>query len=142
MMKSQIAADAARNMGVPVVDIPIARKEMPQIRSADLPAFAEWAEARGVNVSNKWIRASVLQFKQAVDAEHARAMPDAVLEKPIVVSCDMVVLDGNHRAAANAALGNMANVVIVGLPFAGAVDLMFEFPGVMDLAQSVAVRGR
>lgn len=140
--KSQIVMDAAARLGVPVADFSVARSEMPQIRSADLPAFVDYAESRGVGVSRKSVLAKYLRFKQPVDAAHARAMPAEVLAKPVLVSSDLIVLDGNHRAAANAVLDNRQDVYIVHLPFCDAVDFVFDFPGVMDLKQSVAVRGR
>lgn len=118
----------------------IPRTAMPQILSKDLPNFYAYAESKGVRVTSERVKAKYLQFRQAVDKDHAAAIPKAALDKPILISSDNYVLDGNHRAAANAALGRMANVRRVPKPFREAIDFMFTYPGVLNLEQAQEAR--
>lgn len=118
----------------------IPRSAMPQIRNDDLPAFYNFARNQGVDVTTEEVKASSLKFRQVVDPAHAKAMPAAILARPILVSQDNYVLDGNHRAAANAALGNKVTINRVGRPFKEAISVMFAFPGVLNLEQAEEAR--
>lgn len=118
----------------------IPRTAMPQIRDNDLPGFFAFARAQHVEVTTEEVKASSLKFRQGIDPAHAKAMPAAILARSILVSQDNYVLDGNHRAAANAALGNKVTINRVGKPFRESIDLMFAYPGVLNLEQAQEAR--
>lgn len=118
----------------------VPRTAMPQILSSDLPDFYEYAREKGVRITMQKVRAAALKFRQAIDREHAEQMPKAALVKRILISKDNFVLDGNHRAAANAALGRRANVARINLNFKEAIDFMFTYPKVKNLEAAQEAR--
>lgn len=75
----------------------IPRSNMPQVDEADLAHLIARAYARGLHPEFVVVEASVLRSRQAVNRQRVAGMPDRLLRKPILISSDGYILDGNHR---------------------------------------------
>jgi hypothetical protein len=107
----------------------VPRRLMPQIDEADLTALAEWLAWRGVKMTDTVVRAEQLQFRQKVDFNKVKTMPPAVYAKPVLISNDYAVLDGNHRSWAHKLKGDPESAMMIDLPFAEAIGALFSFCG-------------
>jgi hypothetical protein len=108
---------------------------MPQIDEASMTALVEWLAWKSVPVADVERSADQLRFRQHVDFNRVRTMPQEVFDKPIWVSEDGSVLDGNHRAWAHKLANKPAHCLQVQLPFNQAVAALFSFAGTYDYAQ-------
>lgn len=107
----------------------IARGIMPQVDESDLPELIRFLKGRGVKVETTCLNPRIVRGKQKVDRTKVRAMPAALLSKPILVSSDLLVIDGNHRWMAGVWRKAAAmNAYFVSLPFKEALEAIFEFP--------------
>lgn len=75
----------------------VARTAMPQIDELYYPDMLVWLGNRGVTFSAGYIAPERCRSHQLVDEARAQAMPMAFLVKPVLISQDLCVLDGNHR---------------------------------------------
>jgi hypothetical protein len=114
----------------------VPRPVMPQIDGHDEPKFLVFAAERGITTTVKQIGPGLCMSRQHVDMDRVRAMPEHIQKKPVIVSNDMVILDGNHRWTRHLIDGTQMTAYIVDLPFETAVDLMFAFPKTYDLADA------
>lgn len=76
----------------------IKRDEMPQIDWADYPELFAFLNDNGVTVSYKHIPAKSLQPVQCRDEIRPTRNP-AQYHKPLLISLDLDILNGNHRWA-------------------------------------------
>jgi hypothetical protein len=106
----------------------VPRSVMPQIDEADLPALCEWASSRGVGVATVTLTADQLHFHQRVNLHRVATMPQAIYDKPLLISRDGYVLDGNHRAVAHKQRGEPARCIQLDASFLCAMRLLFSFP--------------
>lgn len=107
----------------------VPREIMPQIDEVHLPALVKFALDRDVSVAFQAVDAHALRAHQRINLTHALSMPPEVLFKPLLVSSDGYVLDGNHRWWAHVHTDlAVAPTIRIGLPFEAAVGLLFEFP--------------
>jgi len=110
----------------------IPRPAMPQIADQDLPALLSMLRRDGVPVSRESDPVANLRERQRVHYDLARTMPARLMRKPVLVSSDGVVLDGNHRTLAHKLNGTPVPVERLGLPFRKAIAELFRFPRVTD----------
>lgn len=122
---------------VPPGSLNIPRRNMPQIRGEDYKQFEKWARSIGLSLIPKKMEVKKLKLAQSKInikkvKELLRSGSDK-LDKPILVSKDGYVLDGNHRylASVNTPGREIVNVVVVGAPIRKALSLLREFPRVM-----------
>lgn len=108
----------------------VPRPVMPQVDEAAYPDLFRFATAQGVVVRFVRRDAKALQLHQRIDWAHVHALDPATLAKPILVSADGFVLDGNHRAAAHRLAGAPIECIELQLEFEAAVAFLFRFPGV------------
>lgn len=106
----------------------VPRSVMPQIDEADLPALCEWVESCGVRVTEVTRSPDQLRFHQRVNLHRVATMPQVVYDKPLLVSRDGYVLDGNHRAVAHKQRNEPARCIELDATFLGAMRLLFSFP--------------
>lgn len=118
----------------------VPRPEMPQIDESDLERFIDFALLQGVGITHAKRCPTTLRAHQRIDLDHALNMPPEVAAKPVVVSADGYVLDGNHRWFFHARQGTDLNVIEVDLPFEEAIRLMFAYPATYVLTPSTPVR--
>lgn len=116
----------------------VPRRFMPQIDEADETALTEWLAWKGVQVEPVTLDPDALHFAQHVDFDRVRSMPADCYAKPIWVSSDGWVLDGNHRATAHKLKGQPVDALRIDLPFERAVAALFSFAGAYDYAQHQA----
>jgi hypothetical protein len=113
----------------------VPRRFMPQVDEADMSALVEWLSWNKIEISEATRTADQLSFRQHVNFDRVRSMPDDVFNKPIFISNDGVVLDGNHRAWAHKLANKPAQCLVIDLPFAQAIKALFSFAGTYDYAQ-------
>ena len=106
----------------------VPRSVMPQIDEADLPALISFVTEHGVRVTEVTRSPDQLHFHQRVNLHRVATMPQAVYDKPLLISRDGYVLDGNHRAVAHKQRGEPASAIQLDATFLGAMRLLFSFP--------------
>lgn len=117
----------------------IARGVMPQIDAADLLALRDFLEDAGVTVEDVVLEPRAIRGRQKVDRAKVRGIPDAALDKPLLVSREPLILDGNHRWLA-AVYRKRASVDAwrLVLPFNEALQAIFKFPRTYYYADGAA----
>jgi hypothetical protein len=106
----------------------IPRPVMPQVDEADQADLIAFIRERGIEVTEETVPPEDLHFHQRVDMKKVHAMAQDVLDKPLLVSLDMYVLDGNHRAAGHKQVGTPANCIVIGAKFEDAMAVIYAFP--------------
>lgn len=118
----------------------IPRKEMPQVDEANLPELVAKAWEYGHQPAFDVVDAHTLHAHQRVNHERALSMTEMVKLKPILVSRDGFVLDGNHRAFAHKHDNTPANVIRLGMDFDAALDWLFTLPFTYKLTTTTPER--
>jgi hypothetical protein len=110
----------------------IARGYMPQVDAADIPALLDFLQSRGVSYEVTRVYAPTLRARQRVIVSKVRGIVRStepeLFNKPVLVGADLIVLDGNHRAAAARIKRTLIAAVIFDRSFRAMVELIFEFP--------------
>ena len=111
----------------------IPRGDMPQIKSILVMEFLRELTDNGITCEEVMIPAVQLSPSQAELHEENIASLIAAnngsLDKPLLVSEDMYVLDGHHRWAANQRLGRDQACRLIKLPAKECLVRMAEFAG-------------
>jgi len=117
----------------------VPRPLMPQVDEEDLDSLITFAFFKGVSIFPAERSPSALFFHQRVDSHKVKDMVEAVYLKPILVSRDGFVLDGNHRATAHKQRDEDAECLLVDTDFEEAMQILFAFPKtyVLDATQTV-----
>jgi DNA topoisomerase IB len=113
----------------------IKRKDMPQIRGADMPEFVAWAEQKGVAVTSEMEVVSNLKPAQSeYNQKQVEQMNERALSIPITISRDGYVLDGTNRYVRLLEDNpkQAVNVRRIDLPAREALALMHKFPKVFS----------
>lgn len=110
----------------------IPRPVMPQVDWDDITALCEFAVSRSCEVKDGIADPNEVKFHQHVDMDKIVNMPLDLLEKPILISQDMFVLDGNHRAEKHKLLGTAIPYIMLRKPFEDALALLYAFPGTYE----------
>jgi len=112
----------------------IDRKDMPQIKSADLQDFFKFLKGKKVSTVRKTIDPSKLKATQGQfdKGKVQKALDDLIdgnlPDKPIVVSKDGYVIDGHHRWLAFVNAGKNMDVFEVNVNAKEIISLMNEYP--------------
>lgn len=107
----------------------VPRPFMPQIDESDFESLLRHAESRGVAYQLQTIAPPhVVRFHQRVDHDRARGMPDSVYRKPILVSSEPYVLDGNHRLWEHIDRREPVQAYRFALDWDSALRFLFSFP--------------
>jgi hypothetical protein len=108
----------------------IPRKAMPQIDESDFTALFEWLAFWGITVETVTVPAKELRFRQRISWRLIRrVMPLELYAKPILISSDSWILDGNHRAAAHKLNGDSIKAIRLSCSFWRAIPILFSFAG-------------
>jgi hypothetical protein len=118
----------------------IPRDEMPQIDAITYPDLFSWLLQRKVRYSVQRLDPNALHFRQHTGSEIVANMSQEVADKPILVSADGYVLDGNHRATWHKLNGSQAMAIQIELPFVNALLALFVFPKSYRLSSSDCIR--
>lgn len=106
----------------------VPRPVMPQIEEEDYADFLAFAMSRGVHVRRTKVSPCLLHPHQRLDKFHAASLPPEVQAKPIFVSIDNYILDGNHRWMMHMKFHMEVEIIQLSQPFEEAIALMFSFP--------------
>lgn len=109
----------------------IARKDMPQIRSANVPEFLKWLKTEhGIGTRNEKIPADKLKpIQREVNMDKVRALPTGhSSDKPMIVSKDNYILDGHHRWMQAVMAGEQLSIIRVNVGMLELLKLSKEFP--------------
>lgn len=106
----------------------VPRPVMPQLDEADYPEFFDFVTAQGWSYRLTTLDPKELHFHQRVAWDKVIHMSPEQLAKPILVSQDGFILDGNHRGEAHIRNHTAAPAVVINLDFEAAIKLMFSFP--------------
>jgi hypothetical protein len=106
----------------------IPRREMPQVDEKDLPELVVASWQSGHHPSFEVVNPLDLHAHQRVNRTRALGMPENVKRKPVLVSLDNYVLDGNHRWYAHRMEETPMNVIRIGLSFEDALPWLFKQP--------------
>lgn len=110
----------------PLID----RSLMPQVDDKLYPdLFVFLGNNYGIIFTAGWIDANKLRLHQEVDPEKAKAIPDSILTKPILIAQDGFVLDGDHRAYRHDLDGTKAPFIRLEADFDRALKAVLDFPG-------------
>lgn len=107
----------------------IPRPDMPQIGPGQLPDLLRFIRAQGVAVHRETDKPNELTRRQRVLFD-PRLFDRRDLRRPVLVSNDGVILDGNHRDEAHRLNGTIVPVERIDLPFRKAAQLLLKYPGV------------
>lgn len=110
----------------------VPRPVMPQIHYSDYPALAEFATFRGCRVHDGTADPMTLEFHQRVTWPDGKVVPMDQLNKPVLVSNDRYVLDGNHRLMRHRQLKKKIKFIMLDRPFEDAIALLMAFPGTYE----------
>lgn len=118
----------------------IPRKEMPQVDEVNLPELVALAFQSGHRPEFAVVEPHTLHAHQKVNHARALGMPETIKRKPVLVSADGFVLDGNHRWFAHKHDGSPLNIIRVGLSFDDALPWLFSLPFTYTLTPATPER--
>jgi hypothetical protein len=75
----------------------VSRADMPQINERDIPALLAYLGTLSVTFSAGVIDPLKVRAHQAIDVDKAMAIPPKILTKPVLMSQEPVIIDGDHR---------------------------------------------
>lgn len=120
----------------------VPRPAMPQIDERDYARLI--ADAYNHPAAEVWLETidpRKLRAHQRVDHARAQGMDDAIRAKPVIVSADNYVLDGNHRWWAHVHAGSKAMAVIrLGFDFDAGLHWLLGRPYVYTLTPDTPER--
>lgn len=108
----------------------VPRPIMPQVDEADMPALIEFLKAKGIVIREDEFDPHACKTEQRVDLAKVKGLTadNPIMLKPILVSMEPTVLDGNHRLAAHKIFGTKVKAIVLELAFEAAIAAIFEFP--------------
>lgn len=107
----------------------VPRQDMPQVDEGDYVQLLSFLARSGANTEVMIAEPADLLFHQHVIEERIPARDDcAQMNKPLLISKEGYVLDGNHRAAAHKRYGSRPVVIVIHRDFTSAMKLLFSFP--------------
>lgn len=119
----------------------VPRSQMPQIDEKDLPTLIASTITSGKGVNMDVVNVSLLKAHQRIDHTKAKEMIEKVKLKPILVSADDYVLDGNHRWWAHVHEGDkFINVIRIEMNFDEAIPYLLEQPFTYEITPLTPVR--
>lgn len=123
-----IALDGKYRRGGEFEPFYVPRRDMPQIDEGDLLALITHLTRKKVHVVSELVDPNRLFFHQHVDETRIPPLGSPDLDKPLLVSSEGYVLDGNHRATAHKRYGTRPVVLRLHADFTDSMKLLFSFP--------------
>lgn len=106
----------------------VPRQNMPQVDEGDLlPLLCHLAKSH-VQVITELVAPNELLFHQHVFEDRIPAPDSPDMHKPLLVSLEGYVLDGNHRAAAHKRYGTRPVIFRLTTDFKDSLRAIFSFP--------------
>ena len=118
---------------VPSGSFGVPRSAMPQVDQQHLQGFLRWLEAQGVKIQRKQVRADDIKLYQNEFNKNKvlSLIKDGPNRKghPLILSSDLYVLDGSHRAIAgmNSNAYMKMDAIVLDKPAMMALNLMRTF---------------
>ena len=106
----------------------IDQANMPQIHEHSYADMFVFLGAKGLTFEAGYIDSSLLKLHQEVDVAVAMALPPEKLVKPILISKDNFVLDGDHRGYRHFVDKTQAPFIRINALFYEALGLLLAFP--------------
>lgn len=117
----------------------VPRDHMPQVDEVNYPDLV--ADARPVGVAFDTVSPRTLKAHQRVDHAKAKAMDERVRIKPLIVSSDGYIVDGNHRWWASVhGRHEWVNVIRLAMRFDEAIAWLLTFPYVYTITPTTPER--
>lgn len=119
----------------------VPRDHMPQVDECYQPRFVSDSLLVGTGTTFEVCDVRQLRAHQRIDHDRAIAMSPKTKLKPIIVSSDGYVIDGNHRWWAHVHGGDMLiNVIRLDLPFDAAIKWTLARPYVYEITPTTPER--
>lgn len=106
----------------------VPRSAMPQVDEKDMAQLLGHLLTKGISFKGAVIDPLDIHSHQQVDYNRLATMPDAAMQKPILVAADMRVIDGNHRRMAHVIKGTACPCIVIDEGFEEAISAIFECP--------------
>lgn len=106
----------------------IPRPDMPQIDYDDYGDLFSYLKKHQDQISVGVRPPKELRAHQRIIRAIAENMDEIDCSKPVLVSSDDYILDGNHRWFAHVLRGTMVPTIVVNLPFEQALNCLCHFP--------------
>lgn len=108
----------------------IERSYMPQISGDKFKEFSEYIKSQGIAVASKALDTDKLNFAQCTFNKDKILNLDTAKTKPVLVSNDGYILDGNHRVLSNLLTNKQkTECVIYHKPFDELLPILKSFHG-------------
>lgn len=122
-----VGVDGVERKGGRFLPFYIPRELMPQVYDEDIEPFVAYAERALVELEFRVIDPIEVRPHQRVDLGRAHTIPDAVLDKPCLISSDNYIVDGHHRWAECLHKGKSLHTIRIGLDFEAAIHFVFDY---------------
>lgn len=107
----------------------IKRTEMPQIKLDDYGLFTQYCIDQGITVRRGFIHPAMVRSVQCFGPWRKHRVTRETLQKPLIVSGDHIILDGNTRWGTAMDLGiDVVNAYTLHLTFPEAMKALIKFP--------------
>lgn len=107
------------------------RAIMPQVDEKDIPELLVHLASLGIHAYQRAVDPHTLKGYQRIVPAKVKGIARnnrVLLSKPILMSSDGIIIDGNHRAAAARVVGCHVEALILAAPFAEVFSHVCSFP--------------
>lgn len=116
----------------------VPRRDMPQVDEGDMLDLISYITKQKCHIVTELVGPDRLLFHQRVDESCVPPIDSPLMNKPLLVSAEGYVLDGNHRATAHKRYGTRPVVLRLHADFTDAMRLLFSFPKTYTYGESNA----
>lgn len=120
--------------------ITIPRTQMPQVDEKDIARLLVFLGRAGIGISAGEALPSAFEYHQDIDWARAKKMPEAVADKPVLVTKKFELIDGNHRFAYHALNETFVPYIMFDMSFAEALNHLNVFPFAYELTAQTPER--
>lgn len=106
----------------------IPRSIMPQVDEIYIPDMLVWMGQRNIQFSAGVIDPANIKVRQEINVDKALGMPADALYRPVLISIDNLVIDGDHRWYRHLHDKTMMPYIRLGQTFSVVYDLLREYP--------------
>lgn len=112
------------------------RKFMPQLDITNYGEFLSFCETRGVKYQRLMLPPHSMKSIQCIGPWYSAPITEAILSKPVILSAEHIVMDGNTRWHMHVRANSLAIPSYrLALDFVSALHFMLEFPKAYTYAQ-------
>ena len=122
------------------MEVKVPRSLMPQVDEKDIAKLIVFMSEAGYPVIGAGKSSTPFTYHQDVDWTKVHAMPSTVLDKPVLVTREDEVIDGNHRSARHTVDGTRTPFIKFNASFVEALDILAAAPFAYELTPVTAER--